>query len=156
MTAPEAVLDLLAALTDPVGRWGDKATEDQWTDAEAILSMDGPRRHWLGRAKGYSKTRDVAALSLVALLTQFLAGEQGFVAAADAEQAGLLRESMAAFVNNTPELEGRVKIDARKASTPHGAQLSVLAADSAGSHGLRPFWLVVDELAKLAGYTEAP
>ena len=80
MTAPEAVLDLLAALTDPVGRWGDKATEDQWTDAEAILSMDGPRRHWLGRAKGYSKTRDVAALSLVALLTQFLAGEQGFVA----------------------------------------------------------------------------
>ena len=147
MTAPEAVLDLLAALTDPVGRWGDKATEDQWTDAEAILSMDGPRRHWLGRAKGYSKTRDVAALSLVALLTQFLAGEQGFVAAADAEQAGLLRESMAAFVNNTPELEGRVKIDARKASTPHGAQLSVLAADSAGSHGLRPFWLVVDELA---------
>jgi len=84
MTAPEAVLDLLAALTDPVGRWGDMATKDQWTDAEAILSLDG---HWLVRAKGYFKTRDVAALSLVALLTQFLAGEQGFVAAADAEQA---------------------------------------------------------------------
>ncbi len=77
MTAPEAVLDLLAALTDAVGRWGNKATEDQWADAEAILSMNGPRRHWLGRAKGYSKTRDVAALSLVALLTQFQAGAQG-------------------------------------------------------------------------------
>ncbi len=140
-------LDLLAALTDLVGRWGECCTEEQWADAEAILTMDGPRRHWLGRAKGYSKTRDVAALSLVALLTQFPAGAQGFVAAADADQVGLLRQSMMEFVNNTPELQGRVKIDARKVTTEHGAVLTVLAADSAGSHGLRPYWLVLDELA---------
>lgn len=107
-------LALLAALTDSVGRWGDGATPDQWADAEAILSLDGPRRHRLGRAKGYSKTRDVAALSLVALLNQFPPGAQGFAAAADADQAGLLRTAMAAFVNNTPELAERVKVDARK------------------------------------------
>ena len=140
-------LDLLAALTDSVGRWGEMATEEQWVDAEAILTMDGPRRHWIGRSKGFSKTRDCGAVSVVALLTQFPPGAQGYVAAADAEQAGLLRQSMMQFVNNTPELQGRVKIDARKISTPHGAELTVLAADSAGSHGLRIFWLVLDELA---------
>ena len=54
MTATTDSLDLLAALTDSVGRWGDTATSDpQWADAEAILRLDGPRRHWIGRAKGY-------------------------------------------------------------------------------------------------------
>ncbi len=145
MTA--APLDLLAALTDSVGRWGDGATPDQLADAKAILNLDGPRRHWIGRAKGYSKSRDVAGLSLVALLTQFPPGAQGYIAASDAEQAGLLRQSMAEFVNNTAELQGLVTVDLRKVSAPSGATLTVLAADSAGAHGLRPFWLVVDEMA---------
>ena len=100
-----------------------------------------------GRAKGFSKSRDVAGLSLVTLLTQFPAGAQGYIAASDAEQAGLLRQSMAEFVNSTPELQDRVKVDQRKVSAPSGAELTVLAADSAGAHGLRPYWLVVDELA---------
>lgn len=145
MTA--APLDLLAALTDSVGRWGDGATPDQLADAKAILNLDGPRRHWIGRAKGYSKSRDVAGLSLVALLTQFPPGAQGYIAASDAEQAGLLRQSMAEFVNNTAELQGLVTVDLRKVSAPSGATLTVLAADSAGAHGLRPFWLVLDEIA---------
>jgi hypothetical protein len=140
-------LDLLAALTDSVGRWGDTCTEVQWNDAEAILNLDGPRRHWIGRAKGFSKSRDVAALSVVALLTQFPPGAQGYIAASDAEQAGLLRQSMAEFVNSTPELQGRVTVDLRKVSAPSGATLTVLAADSAGAHGLRPYWLVLDEIA---------
>ena len=140
-------LALMAALVDQVGTWGNMATPEQWADAEAILSLDGPRRHWLGRAKGYSKSRDVAGMSLVALLTQFPAGAQGYIAASDAEQAGLLRQSMAEFVNSTPELQGRVTVDMRKVFTPSGATLTVLAADSAGAHGLRPFWLVLDEAA---------
>ena len=140
-------INLMGALVDSVGRWGECCTEIQLSDAEAVLNMAGPRRHWIGRSKGFSKSRDVAALSLVALLTQFPANAQGYIAASDAEQAGLLRQSMAEFVNNTPELQGRVTVDLRKVSAPSGATLSVLAADSAGAHGLRPFWLVVDELA---------
>ncbi len=140
-------MELLAGLVDPVGRWGDCATAEQWGDAEAILSLDGPRRHWLGRAKGYSKTRDVAALSLVALLTQFPPGATGYAAASDADQASLLRQSIASFVVNTPELAGLVTGDTRRVSVKSGADIVILAADSAGSHGLRPYWLVVDELA---------
>lgn len=111
----------MVALTDSVGRWGDCCTEDQLRDAEAILNIDSPRRHWLGRAKGYSKSREVAALSLVALLTQFPPDAQGYIAASDLEPAGLLRQSMAEFVNNTPELQGRVTVDLPKVSNPSGA-----------------------------------
>lgn len=139
-------LDLMAALVDDVGRWGDGATDLQWSDAEAILNLDGPRRHWLGRAKGYSKTRDVAGMSLVALLTQFPAGAHGYVAAVDGPQAGLLRQSISDFASNTPELRDQVNISTNRVTTRHGADLTVLAADSAGAHGLRPYWMVVDEL----------
>ncbi len=143
-------LDLLAALTDHVGVWGPNATEEQWADARAILDLSGPRRHWLGRAKGFSKTRDVAALSIVALLTQFPVNsdQKGYAAASDADQAALLRQSVQAFVDGTPALRGEIKVEGSKiTAVRRGPELHILAADTAGSHGLRPCWLVVDELA---------
>lgn len=141
---------LLSALTDHVGPWGPMATEQQWQDARAILDLDGPHRHWVGRAKGYSKTRDAAALSIVAMLTQSPVGsdEQAYCVAADSEQASLVRQSVRAFVESTPELRGEIVVEGRKITAPRrGAQLHVLAADLAGSHGLRPWWLLCDELA---------
>lgn len=143
-----AALDLLAGLTDHLGRWGERATDEQWRDAEAILDVTGARRHWIGRSKGYSKTRDVAGLSLVALLTQLPPGATAYAAASDSDQAGLLRQSMAAFVANTPALQDQVTVETRRiVAHRRGTELVVLAADTAGSHGLRPHWLVVDELA---------
>lgn len=143
-------LDLLASLTDDVGRWWTCATDVQRDDARAILAPgpDDPRRHWLGRSKGYSKTRDVAAMSVVALLTQMTPTEQGFTAASDADQAGLLRQSIAAFRAHTPALERRITVESRRV-VAEGVQseLVILPADTAGSHGLRPKWLAVDELA---------
>ncbi len=148
MTDRHAALDLLAGLTDHLGRWGERATPLQWIDAEAILDVSGPRRHWIGRSKGYSKTRDAAGLSLVALLTQLPPGATAYAAASDSDQAGLLRQSMAAFVTNTAALQDQVTIESRRVvAHRRGTDLVVLAADTAGSHGLRPHWLVVDELA---------
>jgi hypothetical protein len=143
-------LNLLAALTDHVGQWGSTATKLQWDDATAVLDLDGPRRHMILRAKGYDKTRGAAALSIVSLVTQFSphGDQKGYVAAADAEQATLLRQSVQAFVDGTPELRGEIVVEGRKITAPkRGTELHILAADTAGSHGLRPCWLVVDELA---------
>jgi hypothetical protein len=143
-------LALLAALTDHVGQWGPMATADQWNDATAVLDLSGPRRHWQGRAKGYSKTRDAAATSIVAGLTQFPtpSDELGYVAASDSDQAALLRQSVQSFVNGTPELKGEVRVDGRRITFPRrGTAIEILAADSSGSHGLRPCWLICDELA---------
>jgi len=149
MTVPDP-LELLAALTDHVGQWGPMATDVQWADATAVLDLNGPRRHWQGRAKGYSKTRDVAATSVVALLTQFpqFSDQKGYVAASDTDQATLVRQSIQAFVDGTPELAGEISVEGRKiVATRRGTELHILAADKAGSHGLRPCWLVLDELA---------
>jgi hypothetical protein len=156
MTVASSTLDLLASLTDHVGIWGENATPLQWEDAIAMLDLEGPRRHWIGRAKGYSKTRDVGAVSLVALLEQFRPGATGYVAASDADQATLLRQSIGEFVANSPGLRALVAVDNRKVTVKsNGAELIILAADSAGSHGLRPFWLVVDELGNWpAGHHE--
>jgi hypothetical protein len=148
MSTTDDALDLLGGLTDHVGPWWASATPLQQRDAQALLNLDGPRRHWLGRAKGYSKTRDVAAVSMVVLLTQMAPGERAYCAASDADQAGLIRQSIAGFYANTPGLRDDLVVESRRIIAPKSdTELIILAADSAGSHGLRPKWLVVDELA---------
>ncbi|MDE3205146.1 MAG: hypothetical protein KGQ66_13125 [Acidobacteriota bacterium] len=130
-------------------RWGDVATELQKADARAVLepAPGGPRRHWLGRAKGYSKTGDTAAMSLAVLLEQLRPGAEAYAAATDADQAGLLLRAMRGFVNRTPGLSDVVRIESKRVVVPsRGTELVVLPADSAGANGLKPGWLVVDEL----------
>lgn len=140
-------LDLLVSMRDHVGTWGTHATTEQYADGEAILATPtGPRRHWLGRAKGYSKSRDVAGMSLAVLLADMPSGAMAYCGASDADQAALIRQSIRSFVDHTPALAG-VQVDQRRVVAPSGAELVILAADAAGSHGLRPYWLVVDELA---------
>lgn len=140
------------ALRDHIGTVGNMLTPVEYEDACSILKPEpgGPRRHWIGRAKGYNKTRSVAGMSLSALLTLFPSNsdQHGYVAASDADQAGLIRQSIRSFVDHTPGLAGEVVIERNKITAPRrGTELYVLAADTAGSHGLRPLWLVVDELA---------
>jgi hypothetical protein len=138
----------MAALTDHTGVWWETATQIQRDDARAMLDLDGPRRHWIGRAKGYSKTRDVAGVSAVVLLTQMDYGEMAYVGASDADQAGLIRQSIAAFVANTPALRSEIIVESRRVVAPkRGTELIILPADSAGANGIRPKWLVIDELA---------
>jgi phage terminase large subunit-like protein len=147
MTDPMA---LLASLRLQDGStWGSRATPLQVADARAVLLpvAGDPRRHWLSRSKGYSKTTDIAAMSLVALLTQLPPGAEAYAAANDGDQAGLLLRAMRGFVTRTPGLEGEVKIEARRVLAPNrGTELVVLPADSAGSNGLSPSWLVIDEV----------
>jgi hypothetical protein len=144
----EQAITLLAGLTDHVGQWGPHAVEEQWGDARAILDVDSQvRRHWIGRSKGFSKSRDCAGMSIAWLLTQAPPGASGYVAASDSDQASLVRQSCEAFVASTPALVNHLRIDRGRVVARSGAELVILAADSAGSHGLRPHWLVVDELA---------
>jgi hypothetical protein len=85
-------IDLVELLALEDGRrWGDAATPEQRADVAAVLDLRSERRmHWLGRARGYSKTSDTAAMSLAALLVQLPAGAAAYAAAADRDQARLL------------------------------------------------------------------
>jgi hypothetical protein len=147
-------LELLAGLVIEDGRrWGDAAVPVQWEDARAAFDPDGPPYNYLTRARGYSKTQDLAGINVASMLAEAPAGSRLYGLAADRDQGRLLIDSVAGFVARTPELSGAISVDQFKASTNAGTQLEVLPADASGSYGLRPFRLLVDELAQWAATT---
>lgn len=152
MSAFEDAWTILSLLVMEDGRrWGDAAAQLQLEDAAAILDPARvQRRHWVGRSRGWSKTTDVGAFTLAAMVSgQLPAGTSAYAAAADREQAGLLRDAIGGFVYRTEELAGALDVQAtRVVAKSTGVVLEVLAADAASAYGLRPHWLVLDELCQ--------
>lgn len=148
MTA-DAALGILAALVLEDGQlWGDIAAPFQWEDAEAIFADEAPRWHYLTRPRGGSKTTDLAGVSLAWLATMAAPGARGYVFAGDKDQAALLTDAASGLVDRTPELRGVVKVDSYKITGSNGATVEVRAADGGGAFGLRPAFIVADELAQ--------
>jgi phage terminase large subunit-like protein len=146
-----AALTLLAGLVMESGaRWGEVATEWQWSDARAVLDPgeDDPLLHFLTRPRSGSKTSDLAAVAAAALVDQIPPGGRAYGLAADRDQARLLTDALAGFVTRTPGLRGAVTVDRYAAYTPTGARLEVISADEAGSYGLRGSLFIVDELTQ--------
>lgn len=150
MNAFGAAEGLLASLVLEDGRrWGDAAVPHQVADARAVLDVDGPRRHWLGRSRGYSKTSDTAGMSAAVMLTQLAAGSTAYAAAADKDQARLLADKIRGYAVRTPELRGALTVQSyRVVAERTGVVLEILAADAASAYGLTPALLVVDELCQ--------
>lgn len=151
MSTVDAAMDVMASLVLETGaRWGEVAEPAQWEDARRVLSEDEPRRHWLGRSRGRSKTSDVAGLTIAAMVTGLLPrGSMGYAAAADQDQAGLLRKAMQSWLIRTPELENALTVGAKVVVCDRtDVALEVLAADASSAYGLLPAWLVVDELCQ--------
>jgi hypothetical protein len=143
MTAPE----ILGVLRLEDGRrWIDAACDWQLDDALAVLDGERPY-NFLTRSRGSSKTTDLAAVVLAALLTA--EGRlRSYWLAADADQGALAIDCIAGFVARTEALAGRVDVQARRVVVPEtGALLEVLPADAPGAWGLTPHWVFVDELA---------
>lgn len=143
-------LGLLATLVLADGRrWGEVAHRNQWDDARAVLDPTASPYHYLTRARGWSKTTDLAAVAIVAMLAQLPPGSRLYALAADRDQGALLLDSVRGFVGRTPLLAGALRVEAyRVVAVARGTTLEVLAADASGAYGLRPDFLVIDELAQ--------
>ena len=133
-------------------RWGAAADIVQRADAAAVLDTGSPARyHWLGRSRGRSKTSDVAGMTIAAMLTQLPAGAAMYAAAADRDQGRLLADAIRGYAQRTPELAGQLDVQAARVTALRaGPVLEIMAADAASAWGLRPHWLVCDELANWA------
>jgi hypothetical protein len=133
-------------------RWGDVATELQQVDARAVLDPRSAKPfHWWGRSRGYSKTLDLAAITLEILLTQAPPGSRSYAVAADRDQARLLLDSIEGFVRRVGRLAEVVEVQSSKVIVPKtGATLEAFPADEAGAWGLRPYFAVCDEIAQWA------
>jgi hypothetical protein len=153
----DKALDLLASLRLEDGRrWGEAAADFQWDDARNVLDLDGPPYSFLTRARGGSKTCDLAGIAVACMLAQLPARSRLYALAADRDQGRLLVDAIDGFAARTPELRNALRVDAyRVTATRSGSVLDVLAADAPGSWGIRPALLIVDELAQW-GTTGAP
>ena len=142
-------LDLLASLVIETGqRWGEVATPVQWEDAAAVLDPDGPPYHFLTRARGYDKTTGLAGIAIAAMICQLPPASRLYGLAADKDQGRLLIDALGGFTRRTAELGGAISVDAYKATCSNGSILEVIPADAASAYGLRPAFLVVDEVAQ--------
>jgi hypothetical protein len=150
--AKDDALGLLNALV--VGsdgeRWGERASDLQRADAKALLDLDGPRRHWIGRPRGYSKTDDLAAIMVVVMLERLRGGDEAVAIAADREQAGILVRRIKWIAARTPELGSALTVGAYDVRSSSGVRLEAMASDAAGSWGRTPSWAVADELGQWA------
>lgn len=150
MTTSLDPLSLLGALVLEDGQpWGSCALDWQTEDAQAILdpAAASPRRHYLLRGRGMSKTTDTAALALVLLICQAPARSRSYCYAVDAEQAGLFMDALAGLAERSG-LAGLLDIGARLVTVrATGASLSVESSDGASAYGSRPWLVVCDELS---------
>ena len=103
-------------------------------------------RAWLERPRGHSKTLDTAAM--LAWAVRFARHPaRGVVAAADADQAGLVRDALAALARANPALLAGVEVGAKKIrNAATGAEAQFISGDAASSYGLTPAFVVCDEL----------
>ncbi len=144
-------LDLMASLVLEGGRaWGEVAHDWQRADAAAVLDIrpGAPRMHYLTRPRGGSKTTDLAAAGLAALLTQAPARSTSHAYARDRDQAALLVAALTALAHRSG-LAGLLNLGpwgvAVKAT---GARLVVESADASSAFGHLPYLVVADELAQ--------
>jgi hypothetical protein len=143
-------LDLLAALRLDDGRtWAEAATDVQLRDAQAWLEGSEPY-HYCVRSRGYSKTQDAAG-ALLAVLATAEDPVRCYALASDRDQARLVLDSVEGFARRTPALSGLLDVHRSLVRVERsGAELVVLAADAPGTWGLRPNWIVLDEIAQWA------
>jgi hypothetical protein len=151
MSMGDAALDLLAGLVLEDGRrWGDAAAGFQWEDAEAILDESTLTPFsFQTRSRGGAKTSDNGGIAVAVMLAQLPPGSRLYAVAADLDQGRLLVEAIAGYQVRTPELRGSLEIGAYKVTAAKtGTTLEVLPADGPSAWGLRPAFVVVDELAQ--------
>lgn len=115
--------------------------------APAGDGLDGiVRRAYLERPRGHAKTADLAVMVAWVLFASHRR-VSGVAAAADKDQARLVRDAVQKLVSLNAWLASYLDVQAYRVSNPHtGSTLEILSADAPSSFGLTPDFIVVDEL----------
>jgi Terminase large subunit, ATPase domain len=138
--------EVLAALRLEDGRrWLDAAHDFQRRDLLEVLEGDCPY-HFLTRARGASKTTDLAAGAL-AVLVSATGPLRSYWLAADRDQARLCVDAISGFLARSPVLAQSVAVQAYRVVGPAGAVLEILAADAPSAWGLSPDFIFIDEIS---------
>ncbi|HEX3542786.1 MAG TPA: hypothetical protein VHT75_20325 [Acidimicrobiales bacterium] len=143
-------LEVLSGLILEDGRkWGVAAAPWQQEDARAILEPGpgDPLMHFLTRPRGGSKTTDLGAVCVAAIVAQLPPESRVYWVAADRDQGRLGVDAMAGLVARGG-LARVLKVSGWQVTGPGGIRVEVLAADGPSAFGIRPALIVVDEFAQ--------
>jgi phage terminase large subunit-like protein len=136
----------LAEVIDPWQRADFEAVDPAWQAIAHGKPMPTRRRAWFERPRGHSKTGDIAAM-----VSFCLAGSPrqllGVVAAADSEQAGLIRDAIGGLCSLNWWLNDALEVQrGRVVNRRTNSELRILSADAPSSYGLTPDFVVCDEV----------
>lgn len=107
-------------------------------------------RAWLERPRGHSKTSDLAASICWALFASKRT-IRGIAAAADKDQAALLKTAIQTLVRANPWLERILCVTAWRVENLHtGSTLEIISSDAASSYGHLVDFIVADEVCHWA------
>lgn len=139
-------------LAEVIENWQDRdfrTLDNGWRQlADVPLDSNRPtfNRAYLERPRGHSKTTDLAVMVAWAL---FAARRQlfGVAAAADKDQARLLRDAVAKLVRINPWLAQILQVLRNRVENIYtNSTLEILSSDENTSYGLTPDFVIVDEL----------
>jgi hypothetical protein len=136
---------LFAMIMDDWQDWDFRVLDDGWKRV-AGQGGDGTLRAYLERPRGHSKTADLAVMSTWALFAS-RRRLMGYAAAADTDQAKLLRDAIDGLTRLNPWLKSILQVDKLKITNSRtGSTLEILTSDAPTSYGLTPDFVICDEL----------
>lgn len=145
--APNAMQFLERELTHADGTpLGQRMDGWQRVDFESALLT---RKHqWWERPRAHDKTQGAAAVATTKVSVG-PPGQQIYLCATDADQAGLALDSIRGFIRRSEILSRSLRVLRREVIYDRtDSVVTVLAADADSSWGLRPSLLIVDELSR--------
>lgn len=142
----------LGAICDPWQEQDFHALDPAWrqlahrTGGGNVGGNSVVRRGWLERPRGHSKTCDIAVMVSWALFASPRC-LSGIVAAADRDQAALLRDAIAKLLILNPWLAQVLDVqNVRVRQKRTGSTLDILSSDAGTSYGILPDFIVADEV----------
>jgi len=145
---------------------GEPFALEVWQQAVVANLFGWKKRHPSGRVvrryrelfeyvpRKAGKTPKCAGIGEYVFFCDKEAGQQGYVAAKDREQASLLFRQMNGHVSANPALASRCRVyggnapagQSRSFVKPDGSFLKVISGEGSGKHGGNPHLVIVDEL----------
>ena len=123
-----------------------EAMDPAWTSMVLLSEPTPKKRAWLERARGHSKTTDEAIMIAWALMAA-RRSLKGYAAAADKDQAQLLRNAVAELLELNPWLSKILDVQNYRVVNRHtSSTLEILSSDAPTSYGLLPDFVIADEV----------
>ena len=139
-------LRLLDEVADPWQREDFTACDAGWMKCVGLHRGEAIQRAYLERARGHTKTTDIATSATWALIAA-RRRIVGNVVAGDLDQARLLRDAVQRHVANNEWLQCLLAVhNYRIVNRVTGSVCDVMASDAASAYGQLPDFVVCDEL----------